>query len=77
MITINLDKAKTIAHDMRRTAREVEFTPLDKKATIPSMAVQAEIDRQQVRDKYAVMQVAMDAATSVDALKLLLPTKDL
>ncbi len=39
MITINLDKAKTIAHEKRRAARSAEFAPLDIKATIPSEAV--------------------------------------
>ena len=29
MITINIDKAKTIAHDKRRAAREEEFKPYD------------------------------------------------
>jgi hypothetical protein len=29
MITINIDKAKTIAHDKRREARSVEFQPYD------------------------------------------------
>ena len=42
MITINVAKAKNIAHDARRTARSAEFAPLDIKATIPSEAVAAE-----------------------------------
>ena len=29
MITINIDKAKAIAHDLRRAARAEEFKPLD------------------------------------------------
>jgi hypothetical protein len=29
MITINVDKAKTVAHTIRRTAREKEFKPYD------------------------------------------------
>ena len=29
MITINIDKAKTIAHDIRRAARAEEFKPHD------------------------------------------------
>ncbi len=39
MITINIDKAKAIAHDKRRQARSAEFAPLDIKATIPSEEV--------------------------------------
>lgn len=69
MITINIDKAKTVAHDMRRAARAAEFAPLDIKATIPSEAAAAEAARQVVRDKYANIQVAIDAATTVDGIK--------
>ena len=69
MITINIDKAKTIAHEARRAARAEEFKPLDIKATIPSEASAAEAERQVVRNKYAVMQTAVDAAQSVDQIK--------
>ena len=69
MITINIDKAKTIAHDKRRAARAAEFAPLDVKATIPSEAVAAEAARQAVREKYAAVQTAIDAAADVTALK--------
>jgi len=73
MITINIDKAKTIAHDARRTARSVEFAPLDIKATIPSEATAAEAARQAVRDKYASMQTAIDAASTIDEIKAAMP----
>lgn len=69
MITINIDKAKTVAHDMRRAARAAEFAPLGIKATIPSEAAAAEAARQFIRDKYADIQVAIDAATTVDGIK--------
>lgn len=69
MITINLNKAKAIAHEARRVKRSAEFAPLDVKATIPSEAKAAEAARQAVRDKYADMQVAIDAAQSLDQLK--------
>jgi len=69
MITINIDKAKSVAHDMRRAARAAEFAPLDIKATIPSEAEAAEAVRQFIRDKYANIQVAIDAATTVDDIK--------
>ena len=68
-VIINIDKAKTVAHDMRRAARAAEFAPLDIKATIPSEAAAAEAARQVVRDKYADIQVAIDAATTVDGIK--------
>jgi hypothetical protein len=73
MITVNLEKAKGIAHDKRRTARSAEFAPLDIKATIPSEAATAEAERQVIRDKYAQMQQKINAASSVEDLKKLLP----
>lgn len=73
MITINITKAKNIARDARRTARSAEFAPLDIKATIPSEAIAAETARQAVRDKYATMQTAIDAATTTDQLKAAMP----
>jgi hypothetical protein len=73
MITINIDKAKTIAHDKRREARSAEFAPLDIKATIPSEATAAETARATVRAKYATMQTAIDAATTPDEIKAAMP----
>ena len=73
MITINIDKAKDIAHDARRIARSAEFAPLDIKATIPSEAIAAEAARQVIRDKYATMQTAIDSATTTDQLKAAMP----
>jgi hypothetical protein len=70
MITINIDKAKSIAHDKRRAARAAEFAPLDIKATIPSEAVAAEAARQAVRDKYAAIQSDIDTAPGVPELTL-------
>jgi len=72
-ITINIDKAKAIAHNKRREARSAEFAPLDIKATIPSEATAAEAKRQAVRDKYAAMQTAIDSASTVDEIKAAMP----
>lgn len=72
MITINLNKAKDIAHDMRRAKRAEEFAPLDIKATIPSEAVAAEAARQAVRDKYAAMQAEINAAATPEEIKITL-----
>lgn len=74
MITVNIDKAKAIAHDKRRADRSAEFAPLDIKATIPSEAAAAEAAaaeaaRQAVREKYAEKQSAIDAAQTVAELK--------
>ena len=69
MITINMTKAKDIAHEKRRTARSAEFAPLDIKATIPAEATAAEEARQAVRQKYAEIQTNIDAASDVASLK--------
>lgn len=69
MIAINLDKAKTIANEIRRAKRAQEFQPLDIKATIPSEAAAAEAARQAVREKYKTMQDDIEAAQSAEQLK--------
>jgi len=73
MITVNIGKAKDIAHAARRAARSVEFAPLDIKATIPSEAIAAEEARAVVRTKYDDMQTAIDEATTADAIKAAMP----
>ena len=75
MITINLDKAKQIAHDKRRAARAEAFKPLDEvimKQIPGNDATIAEAARQEIRTKDADMQVAIDAATSADELRTIL-----
>lgn len=69
MITINLEKAKNIAHEIRRSKRAEEFAPLDVKATIPSESVSAEAARQAVRDKYSAMQVEINSASTTEEIK--------
>ena len=73
MISIDMAKAKDIAHEKRRAARSAEFAPLDIKATIPFEAEAAESDRQAIREKYASLQAQIDSATTVDQLKALIP----
>jgi Spy/CpxP family protein refolding chaperone len=73
MISIDMTKAKDIAHEKRRAARTTEFAPLDIKATIPSEAAAAEAARQAIREKYATLQAQMDAAQTPEQLKALLP----
>ena len=76
MITINIDKAKGIAHDKRREARAEEFKPLDEVIAkqIPGTDVQAvEAERQSIRDKYTEMQVAIDAASTVEQITAAMP----
>lgn len=72
MIKINIEKAKSIAHEMRRAKREEEFAPLDAiivKQIPGNSAEEAEAARQAVRDKYAAIQVAIDAANEPDEIK--------
>jgi hypothetical protein len=72
MITINIDKAKVIAHQLRREARAKEFEPLDEQIAkqIPGTSIQdLEAQRQLIRDKYQVMQEQLNAASSIEELK--------
>ena len=71
MIVINIDKAKSIGHDMRRAARAQEFAPYDEAIAkqIPGQAEGAEAARQAIREKYAAIQTAIDAADTPDEIK--------
>ena len=72
MITVNLTKAQTIAHDVRRAKRAEEFAPLDEviMKQIPGADTDAaEVSRAAVRTKYATVQTNIDAAADVAALK--------
>ncbi len=68
-----MNKAKEIAHNVRRQVRNEKFAPLDIKATIPAEAETAEAARQVIREKDALLQTSMDNATSAEELKALLP----
>jgi len=74
-ITINITKAKAIAHDMRRAARSEEFKPYDDAIAkqIPGQPDGAEAARVLIRAKYATMQTAIDAASTVDEIKAAMP----
>jgi hypothetical protein len=72
MIVVNIDKAKTVAHDMRRAARAEEFKPHDEviMKQIPGVDAQAaEAARQAIRDKYATIQEQIDAAATPEEIK--------
>jgi hypothetical protein len=75
MITINMDKAKAIGHQMRRAQRNAEFAPFDEiiAKQIPGLdAAEAEEARQAIREKYALIQDAIDIAEDPDTIKLAL-----
>ena len=76
MITINIDKAKVIAHDIRREARAEEFKPYDEviMKQIPGAdATAAEAARAAIRTKYTEMQTSINSATTVEQIKSALP----
>ena len=71
-----IDKAKGIAHDIRRAARAEEFKPYDDiiaKQIPGTTAQEAEASRQAIRAKYEVVQAAIEAAGTVDEIKAALP----
>ena len=72
MIRVNVEKAKGIAHDMRRQARAAEFAPHDEviaKRIPGTVETEAEAARAAIREKYAAMQAAIEAASTPDAIK--------
>lgn len=72
MITVNINKAKAIAHDLRRAARAEEFKPHDEviMKQIPGIdAVTAEADRAAIRAKYSAMQDQIEAADTPNEIK--------
>lgn len=70
MITVNINKAKEIGHSIRREKRAEEFAPLDEAISkqIPNSGI-TDADRQVIRDKYAVIQSQIDAATTPEQIK--------
>jgi hypothetical protein len=74
-VDVDLGKAKDIGHDIRRTMRSEEFQPYDEVIAkqIPGVdAAEAEAARQAIRDKYAAVQDAVNAAKTPDAIKVAL-----
>lgn len=75
-VTIDMDRAKEIAHVARRLKRDNDFAPLDIKATIPREAVQAEADRQIIRDKGDRTQIDVNLTDDPITLKQLMIDND-
>lgn len=71
-ITINMDKAKTIGHKLRREKRESELAPLDAQVNHAvgndAQVATLEARRQVIRDKYAKAQEDIDAASTTNAI---------
>jgi hypothetical protein len=71
----DLDKCKALGHDLRRIQRNAEFAPFDEiiAKQIPGAdALAAEEARQAIRDKYALIQDAIDVAADPDTIKIAL-----
>jgi hypothetical protein len=71
MITVNISKAKEIAHELRRAARAAEFAPHDELIArrIPGAdGAATEAARADIRAKYAAIQAAVEAAADAPAL---------
>ena len=74
MIVINIEKAKGIAHEIRRAKRAEEFAPYDEvimKQIPDANATEAEASRQAIRDKYATIQTNINATAGVESLTTL------
>ena len=68
----DLDKCKEIGHDRRRQQRADEFAPYDEvimKQILGADATAAEEARQQIRDKYALIQDVIEGASTPDEIK--------
>jgi hypothetical protein len=71
----DLGQCRVIGHQMRRAQRNAEFAPFDEiiAKQIPGLdATAAEEARQAIRDKYALIQDAIDIAADPDTIKLAL-----
>jgi len=68
----DLDRCRAIAHDRRRQQRAEEFKPYDDVIAkqIPGAdAAEAEAKRQEIRDKYALIQDVIEGAATPDEIK--------
>ena len=71
-VDVDLNKAKDIGHDIRRTKRAEEFQPYDEVIAkqIPGVdAVAAEEARKEIRFKYELIQEAIELAVTPDEIK--------
>ena len=71
-IGINLDKAKAIAHNLRRQQRAAEFAPLDMAIAIRVSGLDPDViekEREVVREKYALIQEVIETAETPEEVK--------
>tara|TARA_R110000751_G_scaffold23785_1_gene65461 strand:- start:90 stop:542 length:453 start_codon:yes stop_codon:yes gene_type:complete len=67
-LSTDIAKAKELVHAQRKAKRSEQFAPLDVEATVPVLAEAAEAKRQVIRDENAVIQTAVNKATTEAAL---------
>lgn len=75
MISINLEKARNIAHSVRRKMRDEEMKPFDDiiAKQIPGNSFQqTESQREVIRKKYEAVQRKIDSASSAQELENIL-----
>lgn len=76
-LTIDVEKAKSIAHSIRRLQRDIELRPFDEiiSKQIPGISTEvAEAERQKIRDKYSLLQENINkASTAEEILKIINP----
>jgi hypothetical protein len=75
MIIVNLVKAKDIAHTLRREVRALEFQPYDDiimKQIPGSNVAEAELARQQIREKYQQIQIDIDNAATLAEIQIII-----
>jgi hypothetical protein len=75
----DLGQCRVIGHQMRRAQRNAEFKPFDEiiAKQIPGAdATAAEEARQAIREKYALIQDAIDIAEDPDTIKLALEANE-
>lgn len=72
-IGIDLDKAKQIAHDMRRLDRKSKMTRLDEEdgfmTTTPARKTEINLEKQVILDINATSQIDIDSANDENALR--------
>lgn len=71
-IDVDITKAREIGHQIRRNKRSEEFAPYDDVISkrIPGVSFEeAESKRQEIRDRYEDIQIAIDTAIDTSTIK--------
>lgn len=77
-ISVDMDKARQIGHDMRRRARAEAFAPLDEAIAkmLPGRdLVEVEAERQKIRDRDADIHRLISAASTPEEILRILASR--